>query len=85
MSIIISRHRKEPQPKPTPENETYKKIMHELMYNTHTPDTELSNEQLKSILNTKLQKGEISKETYNYIVNNILISENANFNNRDGM
>ncbi|UCH89619.1 MAG: PQQ-binding-like beta-propeller repeat protein [Thermoplasmata archaeon] len=68
--------------KPTEEVDLNKSMIHQVMQEvlseTGEGEGELSNDEIKTILDNKFQKGELSKETYNYIIKTIEIPENAN-------
>ncbi len=75
-TIFILKSRKQSELKLTPDDEIYKKVMHEILYDYDSIDETLPNKNIKSYLDEKLQKGQISQQTYNYMTNLVLETEN---------
>ncbi|MCK5559327.1 MAG: PKD domain-containing protein, partial [Thermoplasmata archaeon] len=53
-------------------------VKNEILYSDLGIDSDLSNAQIKIMLERKYQNGQISRETYDYIINNVLIPEDPN-------
>ena len=51
------------------------KILHDILFNDQKIEKNYSNAQLKTLLDTKFKKGDISQDTYDYILNNVLIPD----------
>jgi len=65
---------------------TRDKVLQEILFNDSKIEKKYSNAQLKTLLDKKSQKGEISQDTYDYILNNVLIPDEPNSfeKNNDG-
>jgi uncharacterized membrane protein len=64
---FITRKKHENIHNPTQDEEIYKKIMNEILYDYDSIGIEISDEEIKSILDEKFKKGEITQQTYNQI------------------
>ncbi len=69
ISIYIIKNRSQSDVKFTPDDEIYSKVIHDILFDYQPNGEKLSNIELEAILDERLQKGEISEESYNYTIN----------------
>jgi hypothetical protein len=80
-SMFILKNKRKSEMKFTPDDEIYSKVMHDILFDYQPNSTKLSNDELKAILDEKLKNGQISAETYNYMVNLTQETKNSQENN----
>jgi uncharacterized membrane protein len=71
ISIYIIKNRSQSDVKFTPDDEIYSKVIHDILFDYQPNGEKLSSIELEAILDERLQKGEISEDSYNHIINNI--------------
>ena len=67
ITVFRNKNRDSSEEKPKPEDEVYSNVIHEISSNDQMQDTELSDEDLKIMLEHKFLNGKMSPETYNYM------------------
>ena len=70
MTLMVIKRRTSRVDKPFNDDRLIKKLRDDIIQGNITDDTRVSEEQLAAMLEMSLQNGEISEETYNYIINN---------------